>query len=311
LLDKLFRPRSIAVIGASADTGKAGGRVVSNLVRSGYKGRLYPINRGGARVEGLAAYTSILEVPQTPDLAVVVIPAEQVSQALDEAGQRGTRVAFVGVSGFAEVSERGRELQDDMLATIRRYGMRLCGPNCNGVYNVVDGIPIGYNSSHAETLPPGRAAMLAHSSAMLGLLAFRARRWHLGLSYLAGLGNEADWNMCDYLEFCIEDERTQAIGLLMESLSDGQRFLELADQARRLGKHVVALKLGRSEPSKLAVTAHSARMAGTAEAYEAAFSQAGVVSVDSVEAFVGALHMLTSQPPIGRGRLMLVTSTGG
>ncbi len=250
------------------------------------------------------------ELPEAPDLAIIVVPAEAAIAALEDAGKRGARVGLIGASGFAESGEKGRERQQRLLGTARQYGVRLVGPNCNGVYNVAGGIPLGYNSSHGERLPAGRVAILAHSSALLGSLAHRSKRMGMGLSYLAGLGNEADLDMCDFVEFCIEDGASQAIGLLVEGLTDGARFLSLAERAREAGKTLVALKLGRSARGAVGVQSHSARMAGAAEVYAAAFRQHGVVATDSIETFLGALHLLSSQPPLGQGRVMIISTTG-
>lgn len=306
----LFNPRSVAVIGASSNFEKASGYPLRNLLNAKFDGPIFPINPSTSEIAGLKCYGSILDVPKTPDLAILMVDAKLVSGVIDECGRKGVKAAVVGAGGFGELGPVGQERQDALVETAKAYGIRLCGPNCHGVFNVLKKLPLGYNFSYALPMTPGPIAVASQSGALLGSLATRMFRAGQGLSYIVSTGNEVDLNLCDYLEFFLEDEATRVAALLIEGVPDGPRFVELADRAYRSGKTIVVLKVGKSERGVLTTMAHTSRMAGSAETYEAAFRQHGIVSTDTVEAFLGAARMLASQPLPRDGKLMVMTSTG-
>ncbi|HEX9786556.1 MAG TPA: hypothetical protein VGB09_00960, partial [Candidatus Binatia bacterium] len=192
----------------------------------------------------------------------------------------------------------------------KRYDIRVCGPNCHGTFNVLKNIPCGYDHAFALPLNAGPVAIASHSGALLGVLGHRAVQANQGLSYLVSNGNEMDLDLCDFTEFFLEDESTRVVAVLMEGLKNGRRFLNLADRARELGKTIVVLKVGRSERGAITTMAHTARMAGAGEVYEAAFRQHGVISTDTVETFLGAAQMAAHQPVPRGGRLLVMTSSG-
>lgn len=306
-----FRPRSIAIVGASTNPKKTSGRVLGNLIRAGFSGKLYPINPTASEIEGLRCYPSVMELPGVPDVVLSMVDAGSVPSVLEQCGQKGVKAAIIGANGFSEAGPEGEALQAAAAEIASRHGMRVCGPNCNGLYNIRMRIPIGYNFVHGVDLKPGGVAIASQSGALLGSVAHRAHRMGLGLSYFVSTGNEMDLELSDYVDFFLADEKTTVIALLIEGLRDGPRFLELVGRAHRLDKTIVVLKLGRSKKGAISAVAHTARMAGSGEVYDAAFRQFGVISTDTIEAFLGAAQLAATQPPPARGRLMVVSSTGG
>ncbi|MGH7847521.1 MAG: acetate--CoA ligase family protein [Candidatus Binatia bacterium] len=306
----LFNPFSVAIVGASSNPEKQSGYPLRNLLSAKFSGRLYPINPHAREIQGVKCYPSVSALPEVPDVAIVMVEAALVPEVAQECAHRGVKSLIVGAGGFSEAGAEGESRQATLAGLVREHGMRICGPNCHGVYNVGQGIPLGYNFSFGLRLLPGPVAIASQSGALLGALAARAQRMGQGLSYIVSSGNEVDLGLNDYLEFFLEDEGTKVIALLIEGLRDGARFLELVQRAHDQGKAVVALKVGKSERGAITTMAHTSRMAGAAEVYDAAFRQFGVIATDTVEAFLAAAQMAAHQSPPRSGKLMVLTSTG-
>ena len=306
----LFEPNSVAVIGASSDPSKASGLPLRNIINSKFTGKIYPVNPRAAEIGGLRCYPSVSDLPEPPDVAILMVDAKLSPDVLEECGRKGVKTAIIGSAGFSESGPEGRERQDRLGEIAKQYDIRVCGPNCHGTFNVLKGIPCGYDHSFALPLKPGPVAIASHSGALLGVLGHRAVHADQGLSYLVSNGNEMDLDLCDFIEFFLEDDSTTVVAVLMEGLKDGPRFLKLAERAHELGKKIVALKVGKSERGAIATLAHTARMAGSGEVYEAAFRQYGVISTDTVETFLGAAQMAAHQP-VPRGRRILVMTSSG
>lgn len=307
-LDFLFQPKHVAVIGASRTPGKLGHSVLKNLVNGGYTGRVSAINPAGAEVEGKPGYRSLREMPERADCAFLAIPAAAIPEAVRECAEAGVRVAVLGAAGFAELgTEEGSKRQANVAATARASGLRLVGPNTNGILSTADRLSLGYNASHGERFAHGDVSFVSHSGALMDGIARRLYGAGGGLSKFIAAGNEADLNMLDYLEYLIEDDSTKVIGLVIEALSDGPRFLNLARKAK---KPIVALKIGRSALGAGATLAHSSRLAGSARAYEALFREAGVASVGTVEALAGGCALLSSKNRTEDKRLVCVSTSG-
>lgn len=310
-MDFLFRPKHVAVVGASRTPGKLGHSVLKNLVNSGYTGRVSAINPAGADVEGKPGYRSLKDLPEPADCVFLAIPAAAIPDAVRECAEAGVRVAVLGASGFAELgTDEAEKRQAAVAAAARAGGLRLVGPNTNGVLSTVDHLSLGYNASHSERLAPGNVSVVSHSGALMDGIARRLYRAGGALSKFVAAGNEADLNMLDYLEYLIADDSTRVIGLVIEALSDGPRFRDLALQARAAGKPVVALKIGRSAVGAQATLAHSSRLAGRARAYDALFREAGVASVATVEALAGGCALLALKRDFTDQRLVCVTTSG-
>ena len=297
-LDRLFQPRGVAVYGASGTPGKLGHSVLANLRHGGYAGAIVPINPAGQPIEGLPSYPTLAEARrQRPevdvDCAFLAIPAPAVMAALADCEQAQVRSVVIGASGFAELGDgAGLTRQQQIAEWSRRTGIRVLGPNTNGILSVPDRLSLGYNASHAQVFPLGSVSVISHSGALFDGVARRLVDAGCGLARFVPVGNEVDISMNEVLAWLIDDPHTQVIGLVVEGLDDGEAFRVLCRQARRRGKYVVGLKVGRSSRGAQATMAHSSRMAGQARMYDALFEAAGVASVTSIEALAGACALL-------------------
>lgn len=306
----LFEPQSVAVVGASSDPAKASGLPLRNIQKSNFAGRIYPVNPRADEIGGLRCFPAVSDLPEGPDVAILMVDARLSPEVLEECGRKGVKTAIIGSAGFSESGPEGRERQERLAEIAKAYGIRVVGPNCHGTFNVLKNIPCGYDHAFALPLKPGPVAIASHSGALLGVLGHRAVQAQQGLSYLVSNGNEMDLDLCDFLEFFLEDDSTRVVAVLMEGLKNGPRFLELAWRAHEIGKAIVVLKVGKSERGAITTLAHTARMAGAGEVYEAAFRQYGVISTDTVETFLGAAQMAAHQPPPRGGRILVMTSSG-
>jgi acyl-CoA synthetase (NDP forming) len=306
----LFEPTSVAVVGASSDPSKASGLPLRNIVNSKFTGKIFPVNPRATEINGLRCYPSVTELPEAPDVAILMIDAKLSPQVLEECGKKGVKTAIIGSAGFAESGTEGLARQSELSSIAKKYDLRVCGPNCHGTFNVLKGIPCGYDHSFSLSLTPGPVAIASHSGALLGVLGHRALQANQGLSYLVSNGNEMDLDLCDFTEFFLEDETTKVVAVLMEGLKNGPRFLALAERAHELGKKIVVLKVGKSERGAITTLAHTARMAGSGEVYEAAFRQYGIISTDTLETFLGAAQMAAYQPVPRGSRILIMTSSG-
>ncbi len=311
-LRALFAPRQVAVIGASRTPGKIGHAVVANLINAGFAGQIFPINPAGGKILGLTCLRSIADLPDAVDCAMLVVPAAEAVNAIRSCTAKGVRAVVIGASGFAEAgTDEARARQDEIATIARRAGMRLIGPNTNGIYNAAAKLSLGYNAAHAYAIAPGPVSIISHSGALFGGFVRGLRSFGVGLAKFVPVGNEADLDMLDILDHCIEDDATAVIGLAIEALPSGARFRALAEKAAAQGKPIVALKIGRSAVGVGAALAHSSRLAGGARAYEALFAACGVASVRSVEALAAACALLARWPghPVDP-RVICVTTSG-
>ncbi len=325
VFDALFRPRQVALVGASATPGKLGHTVLGNLIAGGYAGAIWPVNPSATSILGLDSYRAIEALPGPADCAFLAIPAAAVIDSVRACAQVGVRVVIIGAAGFAELgTEEGLVRERELARIARESGMRLLGPNTNGIMSVSDRLSLGYNVAHAEQFALAPISILSHSGALFDGIARRLRDLGSGFSRFVPVGNETDLNMLDLFEHLVDDEATRVIGLVLEALSDGARFRQLAERARARGQSVVALKIGRSARGVEATLAHSSRLAGSERAYNALMRAAGVGMVTSVETLAGACAMLagTSGPSGGSDasgtagtaardrRLVCVTTSG-
>jgi acyl-CoA synthetase (NDP forming) len=292
-LHALFHPRAVAVIGASDDTTKHGYIVLTNIRDAGFPGGVYGISRRLKEVDGITCFPDLASVPEQIDTAFLAIPAEAAVQAVRDCARAGLKAAIVGSAGYAEsLDAGGAERQAELQRIAAEEGIRIVGPNCNGVYNAHHPLSIGFNTAHAKRQAPGGISIFSHSGALFDAMAGRLAMLGAGLSLFASAGNEADLSVLDYMEYGIGHAPTRVIALLIDSLDDGPRFRALALQARAAGKHVVALKIGTSAAGAAAAVAHSSRLAGDAAAYQALFAAAGVATVHTLEGLMTAAALL-------------------
>lgn len=314
-LRPLLEPRSVAVIGASATPGKQGNVAVAYLQRTGFPGRIYPINPAGGTIEGLTCYKSIGDVPEPVDLVFSIIPASATIAAAEACAKARVGAMIIGAAGFSEMgSDIGRQRQAEVVRIARAAGMRVLGPNTNGVWNAHCPLSLGFNTSHGEPPNPGPISIAAHSGALFDCFIPRLKAFGGGFSKLVPLGNEGDITMLETLEHLIDDPETEVIGLIVEAVTDGARLRQLAQRARRAGKPIVALKLGRSAAGAGAALAHSSRLAGSARAYAALLRECGIGVVRSIETLAAVTTLLTDKRALvhsGDRRWIGISSTGG
>lgn len=309
-LDFFFHPRAVAVIGASADPKKLGHAVVDNLVNGGYLKdghRVYPINPKADAILGQKAYPSVAEVPGPIDLAVIVIPYMLVPEALRGCGRKGIPAVVVISAGFREAGREGLERERELLEISRTYGIRLIGPNCLGVIDTVTPL----NASFSLGMPPsGPMAFMSQSGALGTAILDWAQAGRLGLSKFVSLGNKADVSEIDLLNEWAEDDSSRVILCYIEGLPDGQEFIRVARRVIRQ-KPVVAVKSGVTVAGARAVSSHTGSLAGSEQAYQAAFRQAGVLRVTSLEDLFDCARAFGYLPPLKGDRIAVVTNAGG
>jgi acyl-CoA synthetase (NDP forming) len=311
---RLFNPRSIAIVGASADPLKLSHRPLEYLRHGGYAGEIFVVNARADEVAGLRSYARMADLPAVPDVAFLVVPGAQALQAATECAKLGVGSAVVASTGFAEAGEEGAARQLALTALTREWGIRFVGPNTNGLYATHQRLSLGYNAAHAQVLAEGPVSIVSHSGALFSTLSARMNTGGVGLSKFVAVGNEADLDMLDFFEYLVNDPQTQVILLVLEALRDGTRFLDIAARAQAAGKPVAVLKLGMTQAGAASTNAHSSRLAGSARAYRALLDAAGVAQVSSVEALVAFARLVQSQPPGWQPRglgLGVLTASGG
>ncbi len=309
MLEAFFQPKSVAVIGASANPTKLGYAVVRNLIEGGYarRGRIYPINLSGGEILGYRAYSSVLDVPDEIELVVVVIPYPQVPEALRACSKKGVRAAIVISAGFREAGMEGLEREQELIAIAREYNIRLIGPNCLGVIDTFTPL----NASFAAGTPPsGPMAFMSQSGALGTAVLDIALAGRLGLSKFVSLGNKADVNEIDLLQAWMDDPKTNVILIYSEGMPNGQEFIRVARQVTR-SKPVIAIKSGVTQAGSRAVSSHTGSLAGSEQAYQAAFRQAGILRAESMQALFDMALAIGYQPALKGDRIAIITNAGG
>ncbi len=309
MLNIFFKPKSVAVIGASSNETKLGHSVVKNLVDGGYinVGQIFPINPKSNKILGLEAYPSVLEVPDPIDLAVIVIPYPFVPDALRECGRKGITAAVVISAGFREAGSEGLERELELVDIAKQYGIRLIGPNCLGVIDTFTPLNASFS---AGTPPSGPMAFMSQSGALGTAVLDIALAGRLGLSKFVSLGNKADVSEIDLLQAWKNDPDTNVIMIYSEGMPNGQEFIRVASEITRL-KPVVAIKSGVTQSGSRAVSSHTGSLAGSEQAYHAAFKQAGVVRVNSMQELFDVSRALGYQPLLKGNRIAIITNAGG
>ena len=307
MLDRLFSPRSIAVIGASKTVGKVGYLTLSNLVQSGFQGPIVPINSAGGELFGLPVYKQLADYPDAIDLVVIAVPAEMVPAAARDAVAKKAGAVVVVASGFKEAGPEGRALEDELIAICQRGGVRLLGPNCLGVINTA----IRMNASFSRRIPQaGSMAIFSQSGALCTAMMDIADERELGVSKAISIGNKADITEVDVLEALAEDEDTRVIVGYLEDISDGDRFVKAAEAASNR-KPVVILKAGTTTAGSRAAANHTGVLVGKDTAYGAAFKRAGICRADTFDALFDSATALALQPTPKGDRVLIITNSGG
>jgi len=309
-LDALFRPRGVAVMGASPVPGKIGNLAVRALVGGGFDGPVYPVNRGGDEVLGKRGFVTIAEVPDPVDLAVVALPADAVADAIDQCAQRGVRAAIVLSSGFAEAGAEGVALEQDVTQRAVAGGVRLLGPNCQGILSLPDRLVANFSPSFASASEPGPVSMISQSGGY-NSIAYRLGGLNgVRFSRIVSTGNESDINATDLFEFLAADDETRVVAAYLEQIRDSRRFLEVMSRLTA-DKPVVISKAGRSDIGSKAASSHTGALASSGVVGRGVLLQAGVLPARSVDEFIALLTAFSGPQTLARGSRVGLLSQGG
>jgi acyl-CoA synthetase (NDP forming) len=311
MLQAALAPRSVAVIGASDNPHKVGGRPILYLQKYGYRGAVYPVNPGRATVQGLRAYAAVEELPEAPELAIVAVAGDEAVRAVEACAARGVKVAVVMASGFGETGPEGLRVQESLAETAKRSGMRLIGPNCQGLANFATGMVANFSTIfHEMEARDGPVAIVSQSGANSQAIYTLVRRKGLGVRHVHATGNEADVTVADLAEAVLEDSGVRLLLLYMEAIKDPQRLAAAAERARSRGVPVVALKAGRTARGQKAASSHTGALAAEDRVVDAFFERHAIWRAADPHELVSAAALYASgRPPRGR-RLVVVSNSG-
>jgi len=304
-LDSLFRPQSVAVFGASANTGSVGNIILRNLLEKPFGGVVFPINPKRSIVQGITCYPNLAAVPERVELAVIATPAATVPGVVRDCVEHGVAAAIIISVGFAELGAEGRKLEDE-IRNIARGKMRIVGPNCLGIIHP----PSNLNASCATSMAlSGRVALLSQSGAICTAILDWAQQAHVGFSSFVSLGSMLDVDFADLIDYFADDPGTRSIVLYMESIGDVRKFLSAARSASR-AKHVIVVKAGRHEAGARAAASHTGALVGEDAVFDAAFRRAGALRVATISDLFDMSEILAMQPPPSGPNLAILTNSG-
>jgi len=308
-LKSFLEPRAIAVIGASRKKGTIGNQLFHNILHQELNGIVYPVNPNAEMVASVKTYPSVLDIPGKVDLAVVIVPAESVLQVVEECGQKGVPSVVVISAGFRESGAEGGARQEKLLEVVRRYGMRLLGPNCMGIINTAP--QVNMNATFSSVFPPAGNIAFSSQSGAFGLVILEyAQSLNMGLSTFVSVGNNADVSSTDLLEYWQEDPATDIILLYLESFGKPRKFARIARSITPT-KPIVVVKSGRTPAGSRAAASHTGALATAEVASEALFEQVGVIRVDTLEELFDIANLLSHQPIPSGKRVAILTNAGG
>lgn len=310
-LEPFFKPRSVAVIGASRSPEKIGYQLLKSLVEVGYNGEIYPVNPKADEILGLKTYPNIRSISRPIDLAIIAIPAAGVPEVIREAGEIGVKCAIIISGGFKEIGGEGVKLEEEVKSIAKTYGIRVMGPNCIGVYDPHNNIDTLFLPRDRALRPKrGDIAFISQSGAMGVAFLDWMTMENIGLSCFISYGNKVDVDEIDLLEYLMHDEKSKVIAMYVEEITNGKRFIEIAEKVSAI-KPIVAIKAGRTIEGAKAVSSHTGALAGKEEIVDAAFKRAGIIrAYDTHELFDYARALATGR--IAQGdRIVIVTDGGG
>lgn len=307
MLDMFFNPCSVAIVGASENPMKLGNRILANVINGGYKGQIYPINPTAKEILGYPCYPSVVSVPGSIELAVIVVPTSAVINVMDECGRKGVSGAIVITAGFREAGEEGKQLELKLLEVARNYGIRVFGPNCLGVIDMWTPLNASFANNSTDA---GAIAFTSQSGALGAAVLDYALLAKINFSHFASLGNKADVDEVALFEYWADNPHTKVIMAYIEGLGDGPTFIKAA-RATALKKPIIAVKSGRTASGSKAVSSHTGSLAGSDAAYDAAFAQSGVLRAASVQELFDYGIAFAYQPLIRGNRICIVTNAGG
>jgi acetyl coenzyme A synthetase (ADP forming)-like protein len=308
-LDGIFRPKAIAVIGASTRKGTIGREIFHNLIEFEFNGKIFPVNPKATVIHSVKCYSTILDVPDAVDLAIIIVPRDYVKATLEQCGEKGVKGVIVITSGFKETGEEGSLKELELVEVIRKYNMRMVGPNCFGVLNTDPNFSLNATFSKAKPLV-GKVGFMSQSGALGEAILDYSNQIKLGFSMFASVGNKADISGNDLLEYWQDDPNTEIILLYLENFGDPHRFTRIARNVTRK-KPVIAVKAGRTAAGAKAISSHTGVLAGLDVGTDALFSQCGVLRVSSVDELFDVALALTNQELPRGDRIAVITNAGG
>ncbi len=308
-LDTFFKPKSVAIIGASRNPKRVGHVILKRMIEIGYPGKLYPVNPKANEILGLKCYPSIEEIPDKVELTVIALRADLTPSALEESAKKGAKAAIVISGGFSEIGNY--ELEDRLLSIAKNYGIRIIGPNCLGIFDPKNRIDTLFLPKEVIPRPrAGEVSIITQSGSLGSTLLTMIRKEGRGLSKFISYGNRVDVDEGDLISYLAEDDDTKVIAAYIEGVADGRKFMDAIRYAS-IKKPVVVLKGGRTASGDRAVKSHTGSLAGRSDIFEAAVSQSGGIIVDTLDEFVDVPVALSTQPPMYGDKVAVLTNGGG
>ncbi|MDR0309644.1 MAG: acetate--CoA ligase family protein [Candidatus Methanoplasma sp.] len=302
-----FKPESVAIIGASADTTKLGGMLLKNMIDAGYKGKLYAINPKGGEIQGIKAYPSLKDVGAPIELAVIAVKNLQVIESMQDLGAAGVRYASILSAGFREEGEAGAKLEEKLLAEAEKYGVRIVGPNCFGNMNVA----FGMNFTFTHILPPaGNISILSQSGALGSSILEWSKLNEFGIANFMTFGNKSDVNEADVLGNLVDDPNTKVIGIYCEGISDGDELVKALEKAKNK-KPIVVFKSGKTEAGSAAASSHTGSLAGSDAVNDVIFNKFNTHRAQDLDEMFDALSVFSTCSPMKKDGIAIITNAGG
>ncbi|MEM0057870.1 MAG: bifunctional acetate--CoA ligase family protein/GNAT family N-acetyltransferase [Candidatus Bathyarchaeia archaeon] len=306
-LDKIFNPKSVAVVGASDEEGSVGYALMKNFLESGFEGEVYPVNIRKKEILGIKAYQNVLQLPKTVDLAVIATPAKTVPEVVEQCGKAGINGLIIISAGFKEIGPEGKALEDKILEIKQRYDLRIIGPNCLGIIRP----SIRLNATFINKMPrPGNIAFISQSGALGTAILDWAIHENIGFSYFVSVGSMIDVDFGDLIDYFGTDPKTRSILMYVEGITNARKFMSAARHFART-KPIIVVKAGKYGESARAAASHTGSLTGEDDVYEAAFKRAGIVRVEEIADLFNCAEVLGMQPLPKGPNLAIITNAGG
>jgi acyl-CoA synthetase (NDP forming) len=311
-LERLFNPRSIAIIGASSELGTISGQPLSFLVKRGFAGKLYPVNPKYPELLGQKCYASVDALPEVPDLALILVNAKLAVRMLEACGKKGIAFVVVFSSGFSEAGADGEHMQKELVEISERYNIGVAGPNCQGMISVPSKAYAGFGSAFVYDYPAGPVSMVSQSGGFgFSVMSLTAMEGGVGFRYVITTGNEIGISSLDFISFLVGDPGTRIITAYTEGMKDAVRLREIGEAAAAARKPILIWKVGNSEEGQKAVASHTANLGGSTALYQAAFKQTGIIQVDDMQDIIDLSHAFLSEKVPKGNRVAIITISGG
>jgi len=312
-MNYLFYPRSIAVIGASANPVKPGGMPLVSLTSNGYTGDIYPVTPKYKDISGLRCYPTLGDIPGEVDLAIIAVSAQLVQKALQECAAKKVKAAIVFTSGFAEIGGAGIKYQEDMAKLARESNITLCGPNCMGIFNAQNAMTAGFVISElpGKVIVPNFFGFISQSGGFGAVMHAIASERGIGFTYFVSSGNEADLQFADYLAYMVDDASTKVIGGYLEGIKDGRKLFQAAEMALQAQKPVILIKTGRHPAAARAASSHTGALAGSDLVYSSFFKQKGIIRAEGIEELITILSLLAGGNLPRGNKVGIIVGSGG